>query len=458
MQGVQFLFGLILARLLSPEEFGLVGMLAIFIVVAQTFVDGGFANALIRNNKRKEVDFSTAFYFNIVVGIVTYLILYISSPYIADFYKMPILEDLAKVLCLNVFINSLGVVQRAKFTIAVNFKSQAKATITSVLVSGLIGIYLAYSGFGVWALVVQSVSQNFLNVCLLWILSRWVPKAEFSVASFKSMFNYGHKILLSALINNIFVNITTLVVGKVYSATYLGNYTRAKQFAAFPSANLTGILGRVTFPILSSIQDDDTRLEKVYRKYLRLMAFIVFPLMMGLAALSKPLILLLLTDKWAAAIPYLQIMCFAMMWYPVHAINLNLLEVKGRSDLFLRIEIIKKIIGVSVLFITIPMGIIYLIIGSVFSSLVSLVINTHYTSKLLKLGFWTQMRDLFPTLLLSLFMGVVVFCSSLLFQDMYLIQLLVGIIVGVFAYALPAYFLKMEEFSEIISLLKLKKQ
>ncbi len=458
VQGVQFLFGLIMARLLSPEEFGIIGMLAIFMAVAQTFVDSGFGDALIRNNKRTEVDFSTAFFFNIVVGIIAYLILFAASPYIASFYNMPILKDLTKVICLNILINSFAMVQRAKFTIAVDFKQQAKATVTSVLISGTLGIYLAYTGLGVWALVVQSVSRNFLNVVFLWILSRWTPKLQFSFASFKSMFYYGYKVLLSDLINNIYRNATTLVIGKVFSAADLGNYTRARQFADFPSSNITGILGRVTFPILSSIQDDNARLEQVYRKYLRMMAFIIFPLMMGLAALSKPLILVVLTDKWSASIPFLQIMCFTMMWYPIHSINLNLLQVKGRSDLFLKLEVIKKIIGVLLLIIAIPFGLIYLIIGGVFSSVLCLVINTHYTGKLLNLGFWIQMKDLIPILSLSLFMGGIVWSTTLLLKDMHLLQLIIGVFVGAITYLLFAYLFKVQEIKELLLLVKSKKK
>ncbi len=459
VQGIRFLFGLIMARLLSPEEFGLIGMITVFMLVAQTFVDSGFANALVRNNQRTELDFSTAFYFNIVVGAFVYFILFVSSPFIASFYDMPILEDLTKVICLNIVINSLGIVQGAKLTIAVDFKSQAKVTTISVLISGFIGIYLAYSGLGVWALVVQSLLRNFLNVIFLWFVSRWIPKLQFSWSAFKTMFNFGYKLLLSGLIDTIYRNITILIIGKVFSATDLGNYTRAQQFAALPSSNLTRVLGRVTFPILSSIQDDDSRLRSVYSKYLRFVAFIVFPLMVILAALSKPLILLILTDKWADAIPYLQIICFAMMWYPIHAINLNLLQVKGRSDLFLKLEIIKKIIGVTLLIIAIPMGIIYLIIGSVISSIICLAVNTHYTGKIINLGFWRQMKDILPMLFISLLMGGIVWgINYYMLSGNYFLQLIIGGLVGFITYVSLAYILRMKEMAELLNLMKFNKR
>ncbi len=456
VQAIQFILGLIMARLLSPQEYGIIGMLAIFMAIAQVFVESGFSNALIRNNKRTELDFSTAFFFNVVVGAVAYLILFVASPLIADFFDLPILEDLTKVICLNVFINSLGIVQRAKFTINIDFKRQAKATTSSVLISGILGIYLAYTGLGVWALVIQSVFRNSLNVALLWLMSRWVPKLQFSWTSFKEMWNYGYKLLISGLINTGYNELTTLIIGKFFSASSLGNYTRAKQFAQFPSQNLTSVLGRVTFPILSNIQDDDARLERVYRKYLRLMAFIVFPLMIGLAALSEPLILIILTDKWEACIPLLQIICLYMIWYPIHSLNLNLLQVKGRSDLFLKLEIIKKTIGIISLIITVPLGLIYLVIAGVFTSIIALVINTHYTGKLLNLGFWTQMKDITPTLLLSLFMGVTVLGSTYILPDILWLQLFVGIFTGVIVYTGIAYIFKMQEFTELLSLVKSK--
>ena len=343
VQIIQFVLGLIMARILSPHDYGLVGMILVFTSIAETFVNSGFSNALIRKQNKTEVDYSTAFYFNIVVGLVAYFILFFLSPFIARFYNEPLLELLTKAISINVFINSLGIVQRARYSIKVDFKTQAKATTTSVLISGIIGIWMAYSGYGVWAIVWQSVIRNALNVLLLWIFAKWLPQLQFSWHSFCEMWSFGYKLLLSGLLDTIYRDIYQLIIGKVFSAQDLGNYTRAKQFANFPSANFTGIIGRVTYPILSSIQDDDARLEHVYRKYLRLSAFIVFPLMVGLSALAEPLIISILTEKWRAAIILLQVICFGMMWYPIHAINLNLLQVKGRSDLFLKLEIYKKI-------------------------------------------------------------------------------------------------------------------
>lgn len=456
VQIIQFVLGLIMARILSPHDYGLVGMILVFTSIAETFVNSGFSNALIRKQNKTEVDYSTAFYFNIVVGVVAYLLLFLLSPFIADFYNEPLLESLTKVVSINVFINSLGIVQRARYSIKVDFKTQAKATTTSVLISGIIGLWMAYSGSGVWAIVWQSVIRNGLNVLLLWIFAKWLPQLQFSWQSFREMWSFGYKLLLSGLIDRIYGNIYQLIIGKVFSAQDLGNYTRAYQFASFPSSNITGIIGRVTYPILSSIQDDDVRLERVYRKYLRLSAFIVFPLMVGLSALAEPLIIYILTEKWRASIILLQIICFNMMWYPIHAINLNLLQVKGRSDLFLKLEIIKKIIGVTILCITVPMGLVAMCIGGIFTSIFCLAVNTYYTGQLINVGFWVQMRDLLPTLLLSLAMGAVV-SLSVWFVPSNLLRLIVGVIVGVIFYVSVAKLFKMEEFNDLLSLVKCKK-
>ena len=456
VQIIQFVLGLVMARLLSPHDYGLVGMILVFTSIAETFVNSGFSNALIRKQNKTEVDYSTAFYFNIVVGLVAYFILFFLSPLIARFYNEPLLESLTKAVSINVFINSLGIVQRARYSIKVDFKTQAKATTISVLISGIIGLWMAYSGYGVWAIVWQSVIRNALNVVLLWLFAKWLPMLQFSWASFREMWSFGYKLLLSGLIDRIYSNIYQLIIGKVFSAVDLGNYTRANQFASFPSSNINSIISRVTYPILSSIQDDDVRLERVYRKYLRLSAFVVFPLMVGLSALSEPLILYILTDKWSAAIILLQIICFNMMWYPIHAINLNLLQVKGRSDLFLKLEIIKKFIGVSILCITVPIGLVAMCIGGIFSSILCLAVNTHYTGKLINVGFWLQIRDLLPILLLSLAMGVVVLLS-VWFISSNLLKLIVGVIVGVIFYILVARLFNMEELSDLLSLVKRKK-
>ena len=440
-QGVQFLIMIIMARLLTPKDYGLIGMLAIFLAVAQSLIDSGFSQALIRKQDRTDVDNSTVFYFNIVVSSALYLILFIAAPFVADFYNQPELTSVMRVVCLGVILNSLAVVQRALLTVRIDFKTQAKASLSAAVISGCIGIVLAYCGFGVWSLVVQQLLNLSVNTLLLWIFSKWRPIAVFSWKSFHELFAFGSKMLASGLLDTLYRNIYPIVIGKLFSASSLGHYTRAQQFSEFPSSNVTGIIQRVTYPILCGIQDETERLEAVYRKFLKLSAFIIFPLMIGMSAVARPFIDIVLGTQWGFCGQLLQIICFAMMWYPIHAINLNLLQVKGRSDLFLRLEIIKKILGITVLCITAPFGLVVMCYGQIFNSIVALVINTYYTSKLINVGFIRQMKDLLPTILLSLIM----FWAILLvngFIEVNMHRLVIGVLVGIIVYASGSYIFK----------------
>lgn len=453
--GVNFIFGLILARLLMPTDYGAIAMLSIFMAIAQTFIDSGFSNALIRKPDRTETDNATAFYFNIGVGLAAYFSLYLAAPYIAQFYKTSILIPLTRIMGLNLLLNSLCVVQQALLTARIDFKTQAKISLNAAIISGLVGIGFAYAGYGVWALAIQSVLASVIRTILLWILAKWRPKAKFSKQSFRNLFGYGSKLLASGLLDTIYNNLYTIVIGKRFSVATLGVYSRADQWANFLAINVTGILQRVTFPILSSIQNEDERLRVNYRKFLRVSGFVIFPLMMGLAAIADPLTRFILTDKWADSIPLLRILCFALMFYPIHAINLNLLQVKGRSDLFLRLEIYKKILGVATLCVTIPMGITAMCVGRVFTSWVALAMNTHYTGKLIHLGFFQQLKDYIPTLLNSFFMGAIVYGMTLIVSGSGL-QLLAGVIIGASYYILSNYLLKTMEWKELILIIKRK--
>lgn len=455
VQGVQFVLQILMARILLPEDYGVVAMLAIFIAISQTFIDSGFSNALIRKVDRSEKDYATVFYFNIVVGVVFYFILFFSSPLIADFYNTPILNPLTKVLGLSLFFNSMCVVQQARLTIQLNFKTQAVVSLISVLLSGAVGLGMAYAGYGVWALVMQTVLQTALRMIFFWILAKWRPIEKFSKESFKELFGFGSKLLASGLLDTIYRNIYTIIIGKVFSSAALGYYSRAEQFAQFPSSNLTGILQRVTFPVLSSIQNEDERLRVNYRKFLRLAAFIVFPLMVGLAAVADPFIRLILTDKWEGIIILLQIICFAYMWYPIHAINLNLLQVKGRSDLFLKLEIVKKINITIMLFITVPIGITAICVGKIVTSLIALVLNTYYTGKLINVGFLEQMKDLLPMLLNCVVMFLLVY-FTMPFLPSHWIKLLVGVLLGGAYYLIAAFLFKSAELRELLLIVKRK--
>ncbi len=452
-QGVQFVLGIILARLLTPQDYGLVGMLAIFLAVSQTFIDSGFSSALIQKKNRDDLDYSTTFYFNILVAISFYAVLFLTAPLIASFYRQPQLIELTRAIGLTIVINAFAVVQRSKFTINLDFKTQTKASLGATIISGMLGIYFAYTGLGVWALVIQSLARRTIEVLILWWISEWYPTAGFSYARFKGLFSFGSKLLLSGLLDTIYNEIYTIVIGKAFSANTLGFFTRAKQFAAFPSSNITGIVGRVTYPVLSEVQDDNNRLATIYRKIIKLSALLIFPLMMGLAALAHPLIIIILTEKWIDTVWMLQILCFSMMWYPIHAINLNIINVKGRSDLFLRLEVIKKILITIVLVVTIPLGIKAMLLGQVFLSYAGLSINLHYTKQVINYGYWKQMRDLMPVLLLSFTMGMLIYILTFFISSLYL-QLLIGLLFGCAFFIGIAWKFNVSEIRELKSFLR----
>lgn len=453
VQGMQFLIQIVMARLLLPSDYGMIGMLIVFLAVAQTFIDSGFSNALIQKKDRDNTDYSTVFYFNVVVGILAYGLTFLAAPYIALFYQMPDLELVMRVIAVNLFLYSLTVVQRAQLTVKIDFKTQAKASIVAVCISGTVGILMAYHGFGVWALVFQAIVNATIEMLLLWIYARWIPTWIFSLKSFKRLFSFGSKLLLSGLLETVYRHLYTVVIGKKFSAQELGYYTRADQFAQFPSGNLSAIICRVIFPVLSDIQDEDERLEYVYRKYLRVSAYIIFPLMIGLCVLAKPFITLVLTDKWESSVILLQVLCLAYILYPVHTINLNLLQVKGRSDLFLRLEIIKKVVGVIILIVTIPLGVRVMCGGIVVSSFIALFLNTYYTKRIVNVGLVMQLRDLTPIFCLALTMGGGVWGISQLFSSDFL-KLLLGCCSGIVYYFFMSRLLYFKEWEELISLIK----
>ena len=448
VQGVQFLLGIILARILFPSDYGLIGMIAIFMSISQSLIDSGFSQALIQKKNTTEKDYNTVFYFNILTAILIYGILFFLAKPIAVFYAEPILENLTKVIGLNIIFSSFSIVQIAKLSKSLNFKLQTKATLTSVIISGSIGIYLAYMDWGVWALVTQGILKSSINTLLLFILTRWRPKLIFSKKSFNSLFSFGSKLLFSGLLNAVFNNIYLIVIGKFYNVKELGYYTRANQFQQLPSETITVILQRVTFPVLSSIQDQKKKLEHYYKKFIRFSAFIIFPLMIGLAVTASPLIIVVLTDKWINAAPFLQLLCFVGVLYPIHAINLNVLKVKGRSDLFLKLEIYKKLLIAITVLITFSFGVKALIIGQIVCSIISLYLNTYYSKKLIDYSFFNQIKDLIPVLLVSLLMGFTVF-ASIYFITSNMLKLLTALFVGPLSYYILTFVFKFEEVKEI---------
>ncbi len=400
-QGIGFVIGVLLARMLSPADYGVIGMIGIFMAIAQSFIDSGFSSALVRKKDCSDADYSTAFYFNIVVGIVSNSVMFFCAPFIAEFFNTPILKDVVRVLSINLFLNSLTITQTAKLTAAIDFKSQAKISVACTIFSGCIGLAMAYNGYGVWSLVYQSVSSSVLRTILYWVVTKWKPQMTFSKESFKYLFGFGSKILMAGLLHTVYSNLTTMIIGKFYTPKDLGYYSRGEHIATLPSSNILSILQSVTYPILSKLQDDDNSLIQVYRKYICMSSMVIFFGMFLLAALAEPLIITVFTDKWAESIIYLQIFCFAWMFDHLCVLNLNLLYIKGRSDLVLRLEVIKKTISISMIVAAIPFGVLAICISRALYTQIAVIINTYYTGKLFGLGYLAQLKDFIKYLLYS---------------------------------------------------------
>ena len=448
VSGIQFLIGIVLARLLTPSDYGLVGMTAIFFAISGVFIDSGFGSALVQKKDRNEDDYCTVFYVNFAASLFFYCLLFVLAPFIANFFEQPLLRDLLRVSALSLIINALVSTSRNKLYVAVDFKTTTKISVTSSVISGCIALYCAYSGLGVWTLVIQSLIGSFVSAVLLFYFVRWIPSRKFSKPSFDRLFGYGSKILAASLITVIYDNIYGFIIGKKFSAASLGVYTKGDHFASFVGGTTAGILQSVAFPVLTDIQDDKQRLLAAYSRYIKMVAFFVFPMLMGLCGVAKPLILFLITEKWASCIIIIQILCFASLWSGIIRINLNLLYVTGRSDLVLRLEVIKKTVAFTILFISIFFGVIGMCIGKVVYALIAFYMNTYYTKKILNYGFVTQVKEIAPTFLLSLSMMLIALLISHYISTPWL-SLLVSIIVCSTYYLALSYLFKFSSLFEL---------
>lgn len=443
--GITFLVGLVLARLLTPSEYGIMAILTIFIAVSNSIVDSGFSNALIRKTDARRVDYNTVFLFNLLISGLLYVVLFLAAPAISQFFKEPLLVEVMRVIGWVLVINALAIIPRTLFVKEVNFKTQTKVSLIASISSGVIGIGMALAGLGVWSLVGQQLSRQLLNTLFLWIYCTWRPAWEFSMQSFKELFGFGSKLLLSGLLDTVFKEIYSLVIGRCYTSAQLGQYTRANQFNQIFSSNLTTVIQRVSYPVLSSIQNEPERLREAYRKVIKSTMLISFACMLGLAAVARPLILILIGEKWLPAVGFLQIICFSGMLFPLHAINLNILQVKGRSDLFLRLEIIKKIIAVGPLVLGVLFSIEYMLWGSVCTSLIAYFLNSYYSADLINYPTKEQIKDILPTFLVSFVTAAAMWSLTLLSLSNWLLlplQCLLGIALAVFIYEclhLPEY-------------------
>ena len=454
-RGVNFVIGIILARLLSPTDYGLVGMLGIFIAISQLFIDGGLTSALIRTKDPSDKDFSTVYIINMGLSVVFYFLLFFTAPVIADFYHQPLLKPLARAIAFIFVIGSVSSIQGTLLTIRVDFKTKTIISIVSSIISGIIGILCAYKGMGVWALVAQTLTTSVVCTVLTLVLVRWMPKLIFSRESFKRLFSYSSKLLAASFISTIYDNAYPMVIGKRFSAADVGQYSRAGQFPGIANNTITSALNRVAFPILSQIQDDDERLLRVYEKYIQLACFFIFPLLMGICGCARPLVSFLLTDKWLDCVPLMQIICFSLLTNAMTTINLNLLYVKGRSDLVLRLEFIKKSVAFAILFISMFFSIKVMCYGVVFYSVIALYINTFFTNKIVGYSVRRQIKSVAPYLGVSLIILGESLLSSFFIANN-LISLIASFVICCLTYWRLSVLTDLYAYREVLNILKEK--
>lgn len=455
-QLIRFAIGVILARLLLPAEFGLIGMLGIFMGVAQVFVNCGFGEGLIQKQNTTRHDESSVFYVNVMFGALAALGLYGAAPWIAHFYHQPILTSLTRLMALDVVINSFGIVQTMLLTKEIDFKTQLKASVLSTVASGAMAVVMAMQGFGVLSLAAQVLLGDALRVVLLWAFHAWRPLAVFSLSSLRELLPYGSRLFASGLLNSIFTEIYTLVIGRIYTPTALGLFTRARQMQQLPVDNLCSIVGRVSFSVFASVQQNKAQLKRGVRKAAKGLALINFPLMVGLAVTARPLVLVLLTKKWEACVPFIQLLCVGGALYPLSLIHLNALAAQGRSDLFLRLEIIKKVVLAAAIATTFRYGVKGLLVGDIVVSIISCILNCHYSVRLFGYSSKEQILDLLPYTAISVIMGVTVWLVGILPLDVSFVRLAAQVAAGLAVYACSCWFFQLSAFAEACEIMRSK--
>jgi teichuronic acid exporter len=451
--GGQFIIGIILTRLLTPEDFGLIGMITIFIVIGQSLTNSGFGQALIQKKNADNTDFSTVFYFNILASSTIYLIIFLSAPLIARFYNQPEIIPLVKVICLAFVIDAIGRIHQVYLEKQLDFKSPSIIGVTSVLISGAISITMAYLGFGVWALVANTVIRSAAATVMLWIISSWRPLIVFSKRSLKTLFMFGSKILVAGLMQSFFHNIYYLIIGRFFSAQSLGYYTRAASFKDMPVSTITIIIQKVTFPVFSTIQDDDDKLISGYTKAIRMLLVVVMPFMVMIFITSRPLIFLVLGEKWMPVVPYLKVMVLYGWIYVLYTINNQIITVKGRSDYYLQMQVLDKVFIIISILVTYRYGIMAMIYGHMAATVLAYLIESFYLKKVIDISLAYQLKHLFP----FIFASSVMLLSSIpvaMTIENDLLYLAVSIIVSVSVYLLMLWLLKIKELSEGFTLIK----
>lgn len=459
VKAMTFMTLILLARWLGPKDFGLVGMIAIFISLGLILTDSGMTSSLIRTKYSDERDYSTIFIINLVISILVYIIVYNLAPWISVFFGQPILINVIRLYCIIFILSSFSAVHLAILMKEMNFGQITKINFLSSVIGIFVGLYLGYYNFGVWSIIWMYLTTETIKSLLLWQYSWWRPKLTFSKVKLKIHYNFGYKLMLSGIIDIIFKNIYNILIGRFYSIQILGYYERAIQFSEYPSSSLTGVLTKVSYPLLSKIHNDKPRIESAYRKLLRISFFIIAPIMMGTAAIAKPLFLFLLGSEWLPAVLFFQISSLGMMLYPIHSFNLNILKVAGRSDLFLKLEIIKKIIISISILIAFQFGVLGLVWCNVFTSFSALGVNMYFSSHIINYKIKEQILDLSQTLAITIFTTFLMYIITKLFPANYLIsQILLALILGVIIYFIINYFIKASPLHQAIYLIKNIKQ
>ncbi|ACU06802.1 Lipopolysaccharide biosynthesis protein wzxC [Flavobacteriaceae bacterium 3519-10] len=452
VQGISFVVSIILARLLLPAEFGLIAMISVFVGLANALISSGMTQSLVRTEILDDDDFSTVFYFNLGVSILMYALIYALAPFIADFYRQELLVNILRVYSIVFVIDALAAIQVTRLTKVLNFKTQMKVAVPSLILSGMVGVGMAFYGFGVWSLVGAALTKSFFNTVQYWLWSSWRPVFRFKMEKFRQHFNYGIKILLAGILEIIFSNGITIIIGRFFLPAQVGFYQRADTLKQLPVVNITYMVDKVAFPLFASIQHDDVRLKNAYKKIMQMVIYLIAPVMLILAAVAEPLFRFLFTEKWLPSVPYFQILCLNGLLFPIHSYNLTILKVKGRSDLFLKLEIVKKIIIAVVILLSIQYGIYGLLYGSVISSVLCFFVNTHYSGKFLDYPGFSQLADVLPLLLLGAAAAAVAFGADFFLKTIEaadIIRLLISGFAGILFYAVISHLFKISSFSEL---------
>lgn len=452
-QGVTFIVSIVLARLLEPSVYGTIALVTVFTTIMQVFVDSGMGNALIQKKDADDLDFSSVFYFNIAICTLLYIIMFISAPFIAVFYDMPKLTSVIRVISLILIISGVKNVQQAYVSKHMMFKKFFFSTLGGTIGAAVVGIVMAYLGFGVWALAAQMLFNALTDTIILWITVKWRPKKMFSFQRLKSLFAYGWKLLISALIDTVYTDLRQLIIGKMYSESDLAQYNQGKKFPQLIVTNINTSIDSVLLPTMSKAQDDPVTVKNMTRRSIKTSTYIMMPFMVGLAVCAEPIVSLILTDKWLPCVPFLRIFCFSFAFYPIHTANLNAIKAMGRSDLFLILEIIKKAVGIIAIISTMWISVKAMAYSMFVTSVASQIINSWPNKKLLNYSYPEQLKDMLPQITLSLVMGAAVYCVQFIgLNDIF--TLLIQIPVGIIMYVVFSKMFKIDSFMYITDIIK----